>query len=118
MRLMEYRTRWSTGANQANGHVQSGYGINEYILPNRFRCGQFDWFDYPRGYQVHVSNDGVIGAVQSRPATVLAVTTINFASQIARYIRCDSNGQHRLVVEHSRVHVYGTAGTPPPAPTG
>ena len=86
-------TRWSTGASQANGqwfqvdmgatNVFNKLVLNSANSPN----------DYPRGYQVFVSNDGVnwTGPVATGTGSV-GTTTINFATQAARYIRIVQTG--------------------------
>jgi hypothetical protein len=81
-------TRWSTGASQTNGQwfqvdMGSSKTFNRIILDTTGSNG-----DYPRGYQVQVSNDGVNwGASVSTGSGTSAITTIDFAQQNARYIR-------------------------------
>jgi hypothetical protein len=81
-------TRWSTGASQTNGQwfqvdMASSKTFSSVVLDATASSG-----DYPRGYQVNVSNDGTNwgGPVASGSGSS-AVTTINFAQQNARYIR-------------------------------
>jgi fibronectin type 3 domain-containing protein len=81
-------TRWDTAGSQTNGQwfqIDLGSTNSFYKLildatasPN----------DYPRGYQVYVSNDGVNwGSPVATGAGSSAITAITFASQTARYIR-------------------------------
>jgi len=86
-------TRWSPGTYQANGEwfqvdLGSAQSFNQIVLDAGRSSG-----DYPRGYQVNVSNDGLNGgsAVATGSGTS-AVTTITFARQTARYIRVTQTG--------------------------
>ena len=49
--------------------------------------------DYPRGYQVFVSNDGTSwGSAIATGTPTAALVTITFASQTARYIKVVQTG--------------------------
>src|SRR5882724_5234613 len=49
--------------------------------------------DYPRGYQVNVSNDGITwGSPVTNGIGSSAITTITFPTQTARYIRITQTG--------------------------
>ncbi len=86
-------TRWSTGTSQANGqwfqvdmgatNVFNKLVLNSANSPN----------DYPRGYQVFVSDDGVnwTGPIATGTGSV-GTTPISFATQAARYIRIIQTG--------------------------
>jgi hypothetical protein len=86
-------TRWSTGGSQVNGQwfqVDMG-SVNTFykIVLNAINLAN----DYPRDYQVFVSNDGVNWASSiATGAGSSGVTTINFATQAARYIRINQTG--------------------------
>ena len=86
-------TRWSSGAAQANGQwfqvdMLSARTFCKLTLDAGTSTG-----DYPRGYQVFVSNDGSNwgSAVASGSGTGQLVT-INFATQTARYVRVVQTG--------------------------
>jgi len=81
-------TRWGTGTAQTNGMwFQVDMGASQFfyqiIMENCALPG-----DYPRGYQVNVSSDGINwGSPVASGSSTSSVTTISFAPQIARYIR-------------------------------
>ena len=86
-------TRWSPGAYQANGQwfqVDLGsVGTFSQIVLDAGGSPS----DYPRGYRVHVSNDGLNwGSAVATDSGSSAVTTINFAPQTARYVRVTQTG--------------------------
>jgi fibronectin type 3 domain-containing protein len=86
-------TRWSTGGSQSPGQwfqvdMRTTNALYKLILDAASSTS-----DYPRGYQVQVSNDGVNWS--SSVATGVgasALTTIIFTSQTARYIRVTQTG--------------------------
>jgi hypothetical protein len=86
-------TRWSTGTGQTNGmwfQVDLGWAATFHglILDAGSSTG-----DYPRGYQVNVSNDGVNwGSPVAFGSGSSALLTILFANQTARYIRVTQTG--------------------------
>jgi uncharacterized repeat protein (TIGR02543 family) len=85
-------TRWSTGVSQANGQwfqvdMGSAQTFSRIVMDATGSAG-----DYPRGYQVYVSNDGSNWGSPVATGTGSAVTTVNFASQTARYIRVTQTG--------------------------
>lgn len=86
-------SRWSTGANQVNGQwfrvdMGAAQTFNQIVLDGGSSAG-----DYPRGYQVHVSNDGVNWGIPiATGAGSSGVTTITFEAQTARYIRVTQTG--------------------------
>ena len=110
-------TRWSTGASQASGQwfqvdMGSANVFNKIVLnaansPN----------DYPRGYQVLVSNDGVnwSGPVASGAGNS-GITTITFANVAAQYIRIVQTGSVSGLFWS--IHEFNVFGAPPFAPTG
>jgi O-glycosyl hydrolase len=81
-------TRWSAGRAQANGQwfqvdMRSARNFNRIVMDAGGSSG-----DYPRGYQVYVSNDGTNwgGPVASGTGSS-QVINVNFSSQVARFIR-------------------------------
>jgi hypothetical protein len=108
-------TRWSTGASQANGQwFQIDMGatntFSQLVLDATASAG-----DYPRGYQVYVSSDGVNwGSPVASGAGSSAITTINFAAKNARYIRVIQTGSNSGWWSIHELNVYGGA----PAPLG
>jgi hypothetical protein len=109
-------TRWSTGTSQANGQwFQVDMGttniFNKLVLNSANSPN-----DYPRGYQVFVSNDGVnwTGPVATGAGAV-GTTTINFATQAARYIRIVQTGS--VSGTFWSIHEFNVFGTAPFAPT-
>jgi len=111
-------TRWDTAGFQTPGQwfqVDMGSAQSFYKLvldatasPN----------DYPRGYQVQVSGDGINWG---SPAAIgdgsSAITTITFASQTARYIRITQTGS--ASGNYWSIHEFNVYAEPPapPAPT-
>lgn len=86
-------TRWSSGAAQVNGQfyqvdMQSAKAFRQLTLDSTASAG-----DYPRGYQVFVSNDGVSwGSAIASGTPTSSVVTITFAPQSARYIKVVQTG--------------------------
>jgi len=109
-------TRWSTGGSQVNGQwfqVDMGTSnvFNKLIL-NYVNSAN----DYPRGYQVTVSSDGINWS--SSVATGVgstSITTITFATQVARYVRVTQTGS---TGNYWSIDEFNMMGTVPPAPTG
>lgn len=110
-------TRWSTGGSQVNGQwFQVDMGtvnvFNKLILNAVNSAG-----DYPRGYQVTVSNDGINWS--SSVATGVgssSVTTITFATQSARYVRITQTGSTSGT--YWSIDEFNAMGTSPLVPTG
>ncbi len=110
-------TRWSTGASQANGQwFQVDMGtINTFykIVLNAVNSAN----DYPRGYQVNVSSDGVNwGSAVTNGVGTPSITTITFPTQTARYIRITQTGS--VQGTFWSIHEIYVFGTPPPVPSG
>jgi fibronectin type 3 domain-containing protein len=112
-------TRWSTGGSQVNGQwfqVDMGTAnvFNKLILNAVNSAG-----DYPRGYQVTVSSDGVnwSSSVATGIGSSSGITTITSATQSARYVRITqtttgSTGNYWSIDE------FNAMGTSPLTPTG
>jgi sialate O-acetylesterase len=114
-------TRWSTGASQKAGQwFQVDMGalqtFNQVILNVPNSSG-----DYPRGYQVNVSSDGVNwGSAVAVGTGASAVTTINLTLQTARYIRVTqtTTGVTGNFWSIDEFNVYYVPGPSPATPTG
>ncbi|MHA6757777.1 discoidin domain-containing protein [Streptacidiphilus sp. PAMC 29251] len=87
-------TRWSTGAAQVSGQyfqldLGSAKTFNQLVLDT----GSASTGDYPRGYTVQTSSDGVTwGATLATGAGSGQVTTVSFPSTTARYVRVTQTG--------------------------
>jgi hypothetical protein len=113
-------TRWSTGLQQTYGQwfeVDMGATNTFYEL---ILDASGSSTDYPRGYQINVSNDGTNwGAVVASGAGSSAVTTIPLPTETARFIRITQTGSvSGLWWSIDEFNVLGTMGAPPSAPTG
>lgn len=111
-------TRWSTGAAQVNGQwfqvdMLSAKNFNQITLDSAASTG-----DYPRGYQVFISNDGTNwgSAVASGTGTTPLIT-ITFGAQSARFIRVVQTGSTGSWWSLHEFNVYGSA-APTATPTG
>jgi beta-glucosidase len=85
-------TRWSSGVTQANGQwflvdMQSNQTFKQLTLDANGTT------DYPHGYQVFVSTDGVnFGSAVATGAPTASLVTITFPTQTARYIKIVQTG--------------------------
>ena len=88
-------TRWSSGVAQVPGNqwFQIDMGTSETFNRIVLDAGSSS-ADYPREYQVFVSNDGMNWGnyVASGTGSRLTTTSINFAPQTARYFRIVQTG--------------------------
>jgi hypothetical protein len=85
-------SRWSTGANQVPSQwFQVDMGSTNILSAIVLDCG-VSTEDYPRGYQVYLSKDGVNWGIPAATGNGATVTTINFAATTARYIRITQTG--------------------------
>src|SRR5579863_4266218 len=102
-------TRWSTGAAQANGqwfHVDmtAAHTFNQIALDAASNVN-----DYPRGYQVFVSNDGVnFGNAVATGAGTTALVTVTFAAQTARYVKVVQTSMASFWWSIAEFNVYNT----------
>ncbi len=110
-------TRWSTGASQVNGQwfqvdLGSVNAFNKIVL-NCVNSAN----DYPRGYQIYVSNDGVNwGSSIATNTGTSGITTITFSPQSARYIRIIQTGS--APGTFWSIDEFNVFGTSPAAPVG
>ena len=112
-------TRWSTDTSQAAGQwfaVDMGVAntFTQLVL-NSVNSAN----DYPRGYQVYVSNDGINwGNAVATGAGTSGSTTISFAPQAARYIRITQTGSASGTFwSIDEFNVFATVPTVPTSPS-
>jgi hypothetical protein len=86
-------TRWATGTPQVNGQwFQVDMGSTNTIYRLVLDAASSS-SDYPRGYQVNLSNDGTTwGNPVATGAGSSAVTAITFPTNTARYVRVTQTG--------------------------
>jgi|HubBroStandDraft_1064217.scaffolds.fasta_scaffold02755_7 F5/8 type C domain-containing protein/malectin (di-glucose binding ER protein)/fibronectin type III domain protein/PQQ enzyme-like repeat protein/putative pyrroloquinoline-quinone binding quinoprotein len=110
-------TRWSTGVAQTDGQwfqvdMAAAQTFNEITLDAATSTN-----DYPRGYQVFVSSDGVnFGSPVATGAGTAALVTVTFAAQTARYIKIVQTAAVSFWWSIAEFNVYNTGAAPPPAP--
>ena len=87
------KTRWSTGHDQApNQSFTVDMGTSQSFSGLTLDAGS-SWNDYPRGYQVFISNDGQNwGNSIAAGAGNSAFLSIGFATQSARYLKIVQTG--------------------------
>ncbi len=110
-------TRWSTGTLQSPGqYFQIDFGESrafDRIIADSGSAPEAD--DYPRGYEVYVSEDGMEwGSPVASGTGSGSITTITFAVQTARYVRIVQTGSDS--VRWWSIHeidVYEPANTTP-----
>jgi hypothetical protein len=109
-------TRWTTGVAQTNGEwfqVDMGGGTPPTFTNIVLDAGSSTG-DYPRGYQVNVSNDGTNwGSPVATGAGSSAVTSINFSARTARYVRITQTGANSLWWSIHELNIYGNAAAKP-----
>jgi hypothetical protein len=113
-------TRWSTGATQTSGQwFEIDMGLTNTFYGLVLDAGSSS-SDYPRGYQVRVSNDGNNwGNPVASGVGTSAVTMIVFSTQMTRFVRVTQTGSvSGLWWSIHEFYVVGAMGTPPAAPTG
>ena len=86
-------TRWTTGANQANGQTfQLDMAVPETFTGLTVDAGTSTG-QYPRGYQVFVSSDGTNwGSAIATGTGTTELLVINFPIQTARYLKIVQTG--------------------------
>ncbi|MCD9023869.1 discoidin domain-containing protein [Cohnella silvisoli] len=86
-------TRWSTGANQANGQwFQVNMGSSKVFDEISIETDATNTNDYPAGYLVQVSNNGSTWTTVASGAGFGHKMVIPFATQYAQYIRVTQTG--------------------------
>ena len=111
-------TRWSTGTSQVPGQwFQVDMGVPATFNKLVLNCVNSP-SDYPRGYQVNVSADGVSwGSPVATGTGTSSITTITFVPQAARFIRVTQTGSvSGLFWSIHEFNVFGTVPTIPSNP--
>ncbi|WP_081680868.1 glycoside hydrolase family 3 C-terminal domain-containing protein [Cellulomonas sp. URHD0024] len=110
-------TRWSTGVPMANGQsVTIDLGSVQPFGRIDLDAGG-SAADYPRGYQVFVSNDGASwGSAVATGTGSSALVSTTFPTQNARYIRVVQTGAASSWWSIAELNVYGAGGTTPVTP--
>jgi hypothetical protein len=104
-------TRWTTGAPMANGmffqvDMQATKSFDQLKLD---AAGSTN--DYPRGYQVFVSSDGVnFGSAIASGAGTSALVTVSFPAQSARFIKVVQTGAATNWWSMAEFNVYTSGG--------
>ncbi|QJE98797.1 discoidin domain-containing protein [Luteolibacter luteus] len=114
-------TRWDTGQSQANGQwfqldLLAVRTFDRIVLDQGSSSG-----DWPRGYRINVSNDGINwGSAVATGVGTSGVTTISFGTRSARYIRITQTGSNGGYWSIHELGLYnaGTKLAPGGAPTG
>lgn len=103
-------TRWSTGQPQANGQwVQVDLGTAQLFNRIVMNSGTSE---FPRGYEVYVSNDGTNwGSAIAAGAGGSQSTTISFPSQVARYFRVVQTANSSESWSLTEINIYTGAAT-------
>ena len=112
-------TCWTTNAIQANGqYLEINMGS-----PKTFSSLRMDaygnYWDYPRAYEVYVSNDGTNwGSAIATGTGRFGITDVSFTEQTKQYIKILQTGSHPgnwWTIEELNVYTdTGVAPTPPP----
>lgn len=112
-------SRWTSGAPQAPGtwfQIDTGPGdktYNKLLLDAGASAG-----DYPRGYEVTVSDDGVNWSAPVTSGTgTSSVVAISFPQQTAKYIRITLTKTSGLWWSIHELHLYGVMAPDDEPPT-
>ena len=103
-------TRWSSGVAQASANqwfqidMATARAFNRIVMDAGRSNG-----DYPRAYQVYVSNDGINWGDSIASGAGSPLTTINFPPQTARYFRILQTGSASNWWSIHELDVYGSA---------
>ncbi len=112
-------TRWATGTPQVNGQwfqvdMGSTNTVSGLVLDASGSPG-----DYPRGYQVTLSNDGITWSSPVASGAGSLVTNVTFTPHPARYIRITQTGSAPgLWWSIHEFNAFGIAGVLPSTPAG
>ncbi|WP_214630716.1 discoidin domain-containing protein [Paenibacillus agaridevorans] len=100
-------TRWSTGANQASGQYYAvDMGKTQTFNRLLLETGA-SFSDYPRGYQIQVSNDGSSWSTIASGSNMNANLLLQFPVQTARHIRVVQTGTAANWWGIADLQVYG-----------
>ncbi|HEY2730279.1 MAG TPA: discoidin domain-containing protein, partial [Polyangia bacterium] len=105
-------TRWTTGANQANGQTfQLDMAVPETFTGLTVDAGTSTG-QYPRGYQVFVSNDGTTwGSAIATGSGTTELLTIAFPVQTARYLKIVQTGSAATPWAIQELNVWRACGS-------
>lgn len=96
------------GRSQEPGHYyQVDMGEPTRIHKIAFNCGRNVW-DYPRGYELYLSNDGMDWGKPVAAGRGTPLTTVVFPSQTARYFKMVLTRYGRNYWSIAEIKVYGT----------
>ncbi|NJP35389.1 discoidin domain-containing protein [Micromonospora thermarum] len=102
-------TRWSTGAPQAAGQwFQVNLGTKRVFDQISFETRGDQRWDYPRGYQIQVSNDGTNWTTVRSGKGWGWKQALPFAPQYAQYVRVAQTSTGPDWWSIAEFHVYGT----------
>ncbi|MDQ6422704.1 discoidin domain-containing protein [Paenibacillus sp. LHD-117] len=100
-------TRWSSGVSQANGQwFQVNMGAKKTFDQISFETGTANKWDYPRGYQVQISNDGASWTTVASGQGFGWKQSIVLGPQYAQYVRVAQTGNAHEWWSISEFHVY------------
>ncbi len=100
-------TRWSSGTPQAAGQwFQVDMGARKAFDQVSFETGTSNKWDYPRGYQVQISNDGASWTTVESGQGFGWKQAIVLGPQYAQYIRITGTGSSHEWWSISEFHVY------------
>ena len=101
-------TRWSNGAAQTNGQwFQVDMGQTQTFNRVLLDAGTSWSGDYPRGYQLQVSNDGSIWTTVTSGSGSGQAVLIQFPVQVARYLKITQTGSASNWWSIAEMSVYG-----------
>ncbi|MCL4516322.1 MAG: discoidin domain-containing protein [Firmicutes bacterium] len=100
-------TRWSSGTSQANGQwFQVNMGSKKVFDQITLETKSTDTWDYPRGYDVQISNDGSTWTTIKSGIGFGWKVVIAFDPQYAQYIRIVQTGSAPEWWTMAELHVY------------
>lgn len=100
-------TRWSSGSAQSNGQwFQVNMGSKKVFDQISFETKTTDKWDYPRGYQIQVSNDGTNWTTVKSGQGFGWKQAMTFTPQYAQYVRVVQTGSGPDWWSIAEFHVY------------
>ncbi|WP_405770740.1 discoidin domain-containing protein [Streptomyces sp. NBC_00080] len=101
-------TRWSTGAAQSNSQwYQVDFGRAQTFDQVVLDAGSASSGDYPRGYEIQVSDDGSTWTTAATGTGTGWVTLADFPAQTARYLKIVQTGTSSTWWSVNELFVYG-----------
>jgi hypothetical protein len=112
-------TKWNSGVNQVAGQwfqidMGAANSFSQMVLDAGGSAN-----DYPRGYEIYVSSDGVnwgSAIASGTPASTLS--TITFPQQVKRYVRIVQTGTAANLWTIGELNFYESSSSAPAAPIG